>query len=126
MRDAARFSNDYVLINNIVNSEAQARPGRVYYVDTVSALGNATGGYADDLLNPDGTVVRVRASDGVHFTRAGGDRIAAKILAAMNQAFDLTSWLKAQSTTTTTTTPGTKARRPAAATTTTPTTARQP
>jgi hypothetical protein len=126
VRDAARFSNDYVLINNIVNSEAQARPGRVYYVDTVSALGNATGGYADDLLNPDGTVVRVRASDGVHFTRAGGDRIAAKILAAMNHAFDLTSWLKDQSTTPTTTRPGTKSRRPAAtAATTTPTTARK-
>ncbi|HEY5164908.1 MAG TPA: DUF459 domain-containing protein [Acidimicrobiia bacterium] len=119
VRDMARFSNDYVLINNIINSEAQARPGRVYYVDTVSALGNPTGGYADDLLNPDGTIVRVRSSDGIHFTRAGGDRVAAKILAAMNQAFDLTSWFKDQSTTTTTTKPGTKARRPAAAATTT-------
>jgi hypothetical protein len=118
VRDAARFSNDYVLINNIVNSAAQARPGRVYYVDTVSAVG-AGGGYADDLLNPDGTVVRVRATDGVHFTRAGGDRVAAKILAAMNQAFDVTSWRAALSTTTTTTKPGTRSRRRAAATTTT-------
>jgi len=119
VRDAARFSNDYVLINNIVNSEAQARPGRVYYVDTVSAVGGAGGGYADDLLNPDGTVVRVRATDGIHFTRAGGDRVAAKILAAMNQAFDVTSWRAALSTTTTTTKPGTRSRRRAAATTTT-------
>jgi hypothetical protein len=117
VRDTARFTNDYVLINNIINSEAQARPGRVYYVDTVSALANAGGGYADDLLNPDGTVVRVRTSDGIHFTRAGGDRVAAKILTAMNQAFDLTSWLTSQ-TTTTTAKPGTKPRRPAAATTT--------
>jgi hypothetical protein len=124
VKDAARFSNDYALINNIVNSQAQARPGRVYYVDTVSALGTATGGYTDSLLNPDGTIILVRTSDGIHFTRAGGDRIAAKILAAMNQAFNLTSWLTAPSTTTTTK-PGTKSRRPAAATTTTPTTARK-
>jgi hypothetical protein len=125
VKDTARFSNDYVLINNVVNSEAQARRGRVYYVDTVSALGTATGGYTDSLLNPDGTIVQVRTSDGIHFTRAGGDRIAAKILAAMNQAFNLTSWRTAPSTTTTTK-PGTKSRRPAAATTTTPTTARKP
>lgn len=118
VRDMARFSNDYVLINNLVNTEAQARAGRVFYVDTVSALGTATGGYTDGLPNPDGSVVQVRASDGIHFTRAGGDRIAAKILAAMNQAFDLDSWRTASTTTTlpkgTTTT-----RKPAATTTST-------
>lgn len=117
VKDAPRFSNDYVLINNIVNSEAHARAGRVYYVDTVSALGTGTGGYTDYLANPDGTVVQVRAADGIHFTRAGGDRIAAKILAAMNQAFDLDSWRTTPSTTTTTAKPGNKSR-PSAATTT--------
>jgi len=47
VRDAARFANDYVLINNLINSEAQARPGRVYYVDTVAALAGRRH-YADD------------------------------------------------------------------------------
>jgi hypothetical protein len=119
VKDTARFANDYVLINNVVNSEAQARAGRVYYVDTVSALGTPTGGYTDYLLNPDGTVVLVRTTDGIHFTRAGGDRIAAKVLAAMNQAFDLDSWRTALSTTTTTKRGSTKSRQPTAATTTT-------
>jgi uncharacterized protein len=125
VRDAARFSNDYVLINNIVNSEAQARAGRVYYVDTVSAIGTATGGYTDGLLNPDGTVVQVRTADGIHFTRAGGDRIAAKILAAMNQAFDLDSWRTTTGSTTTTTTAKHKSTspRPSTTTSTTSTTA---
>jgi hypothetical protein len=126
VKDVARFSNDYVLINNVVNSEAQARAGRVFYVDTVSAVGTATGGYTDGLPNPDGTVVQVRAADGVHFTRAGGDRIAAKILAAMNQAFDLNAGRTASSSTTTTTaTHRSKSRRPTAATSTTSTTARK-
>jgi hypothetical protein len=127
VKDAARFANDYVLINNIVNSEAQARAGRVYYVDTVSAIGTATGGYTDGLLNPDGSVVQVRTADGIHFTRAGGDRVAAKILAAMNQAFDLDSWRTATGSTTTTTTAKHKStsRRPSAATSTTSTTARK-
>ena len=36
----------------------------------------------------------MRASDGVHFERAGGDMIAREVLKALNQKFDLTSWKK--------------------------------
>jgi len=36
----------------------------------------------------------VRASDGVHFEREGGDIIAREVLKALNQQFDLTSWRK--------------------------------
>ncbi|HSO95088.1 MAG TPA: DUF459 domain-containing protein [Acidimicrobiia bacterium] len=123
VRDMARFSADYVLINNLINAEAQARAGRVYYVDSVSALGTAAGGYTDGLPNPDGSVVQVRAADGIHFTRAGGDRVAAKILGAMHQAFDLDSWRTASATTIPTTVPRTKTKtrtkKPAATTTST-------
>jgi hypothetical protein len=68
-------------------------------VDTVPVLGAPGGGYSDTLTNLDGTVVIVRASDGIHFTRAGGDRVAAKIMQVMGQAFDLTSWRNATTTT---------------------------
>jgi lysophospholipase L1-like esterase len=119
VKDTARFTDRYVLINNIVNSEAKARPGRVYYVDTVSALGTTTGGYTDYLANPDGTVVLVRTADGVHFTRAGGDRIAAKVLDAFHQAFDLDSWRTARSPTTTTTKGSHPTKTPTRPTTTT-------
>jgi hypothetical protein len=111
IRDMARFTNDYTIINRIFAAQAAARRGHVYYVDTVSVLGTPAGGYTDFLSNPDGTVVQVRTADGTHFTRAGGDRIAAAILAAMRQAFDLDSWRTAGSTTTTTTTTTTSGRQ---------------
>jgi hypothetical protein len=34
----------------------------------------------------------VRAADGVHFEREGGDMIAREVLKALNKQFDLTSW----------------------------------
>jgi len=122
IRDMARFTNDYTIINRIFSAQAAARRGHVYYVDTVSALGTPTGGYSDFLSNPDGTVVQVRSSDGVHFTRAGGDRVAGAILSAMRQAFDLDSWRTGGSTTTTTTAPKGTGPRGRSSTSTTPTT----
>ena len=132
IRDMARFTNDYVLINNIFKTQAGLRPGLVYYVDTVPVLGMPTADgytYADGLPNPDGTVTQVRTADGIHFTTAGGNRVAAAILAAMKQAFNLTATVPAtpttapkrsgHSTATTTTTP----RHPGAHTGTTTTTA---
>jgi hypothetical protein len=102
MRNTERFDTRYKLINEIVKSEADKRPGKVVWVNTEAVLSPFGGGYADYLENPDGTLVQVRASDGIHFTREGGDRIAAAVLAAMGQTFDLESWKTAPSTTTTT------------------------
>jgi hypothetical protein len=36
----------------------------------------------------------VRADDGVHFEREGGDMIARVVLRELNRKFDLTSWRK--------------------------------
>jgi hypothetical protein len=104
MRNTERFDTRYKLINQVVASEARKRPGKVVWVDTEAVLSPFGGGYADYLENPDGTIVQVRAGDGIHFTRAGGDRIAAAVLAAMSQTFDLESWKTAPVTTTTTAT----------------------
>jgi len=41
-----------------------------------------------------GDLVQVRAADGVHFEREGGDIIAREVLKALNKQFDLTSWRK--------------------------------
>lgn len=99
MRNAERFETKYRLINDIARTEAERRPGNVVYVDTVPALSSPGGGYADYLGNLDGAIVQVRAGDGIHFTRAGGDRIAAAVLAAMRATFDLESWQQAPTTT---------------------------
>jgi hypothetical protein len=106
VRNGARIEG-YTLINDIAKSEVAKRRGRVVFVDTVPILAGPDGGYADFLTNPDGSIVQVRAGDGIHFTRDGGDRIANAVLAAIQNTFDLTSWQTAPSTTTTTAPPAT-------------------
>ncbi|HEU5301983.1 MAG TPA: DUF459 domain-containing protein [Acidimicrobiia bacterium] len=114
MRNAARFDSRYRLINDIARTEAEKRPGDAVYVDTVPVLSAPGGGYADYLGNLDGSIVQVRAGDGIHFTRAGGDRIATAVLAAMRATFDLESWQQATTTTVAPTTApeGTTTTRP--------------
>ena len=63
------------------------------------------GGYAEYLLRDDGSVIQVRATDGIHFTREGGDLIAAEVLKTMGKTFDLDSWRNVGSSTTSTTKP---------------------
>ena len=113
MRNVTRYETRYKLINEIVRSEAELRPGRVFFVETAALLAGADGGYADFRPRLDGTVMRLRSGDGIHFERAGADLIAGAVLAAMNEAFDLTSWQNAVPTTTTApaTTSTTKAKK---------------
>lgn len=116
MRNTERFETRYRLINDIVRSEAAKRPGKVVFVDAEAALSPFGGGYADYLENPDGTVVQVRTGDGIHFTRAGADRIAEAVMAAMRDTFDLESW-RTGATTTTTSVPATTTSTPSTTTT---------
>jgi hypothetical protein len=92
-RDAAE-SRRFELLNTVYRSEAEQRPGRVAFVDAYTLLQDSHGRYADFLPDASGTLVRVRALDGVHYAGAGGDLIARQVLARLEQAFDLTSWRK--------------------------------
>ena len=86
-------SHDFDLLNGIINKEAKRRPHGALYVDTYLRFADPkTGGYAEYLPRPDGTLVKVRSGDGVHFEPAGGDIIARLVLKALNQRYDLTSW----------------------------------
>jgi uncharacterized protein len=86
-------SRDFDLLNRIIYQEAKKRPQGALYLDTYLRFADPkTGGYAEYLPKPDGTLVKVRADDGVHFESAGGDIIARLVLKALNQHFDLTSW----------------------------------
>lgn len=102
MRNEQRYYGRYLAVNDIVRDEAAKRSDRVRWIDPSPIIGDENGAYADVVTNPDGSVVQVRAGDGIHFTRAGGDRIAAAVLAEMHKLFDLTSWQRAATTTTTT------------------------
>lgn len=104
MENTERFENRYRIINDIVQQEAAKRPGKVAYVDIEPVLTPFGGGYAQYLPNDDGTVVQVRATDGIHFTREGGDRIAGQVLEKMREIFDLESWQHPEASSTTSTT----------------------
>lgn len=113
MRNVPRYETRYKLINEIIKSEAEKRPHKVFFVETASLLAGHDGGYADFISNLDGTVIRLRAGDGIHFERAGADIVASAVLAAMHEAFDLTSWQESTTTTTTAPKPApAKAKRP--------------
>jgi uncharacterized protein len=79
-------------INAIVQTEAAKRPGAVSYLDTYFYFAGKNGGYAEYVRDDSGTLVKMRADDGVHFERAAGDRIAREILKRLYQRHDLTSW----------------------------------
>jgi hypothetical protein len=88
-------SHDFDQINRIIYHEAKRRPHGALYIDTYLRFADPkTGGYAEYLPRPDGTLVKVRSGDGVHFEPAGGDIIARLVLKALNQRFGLTSWKK--------------------------------
>jgi uncharacterized protein len=87
VRDEAR-SERYALLNEVYQSEAAARPGRAFYLDTPKLFFDANGHYADYLPDSSGQLVKMRASDGIHFERAGGNRIAASVLAQFREMYD--------------------------------------
>ena len=88
----ARFD----VVNAVAEKQARKRPGRAAYVDTYTMFAGDDGGYTQYLPNGSGQLEKVRAGDGVHFERAGGDMIARIVLKELNKVFDLTSWRKKQ------------------------------
>jgi hypothetical protein len=114
IRNMERAEGEYKVINEIFRNEAEKRPGRVFYVDIYPLFLDGGGGYADYLDNGSGTLVKMRADDGIHFTREGGDRIAREVFKVIEKSFDLTSW---QSGTTSTTSTAPPASAPGASST---------
>jgi hypothetical protein len=71
---AERYSGDILAFNEIFRARA-AKAG-ISYVDTWEAFATEQGEYS--VTGPDvgGEIVRLRTSDGVHFTRAGARKLA--------------------------------------------------
>ena len=82
------------VVNAVAEKQARKRPGRAAYVDTYTMFAGDDGGYAQYLPDGAGRLEKVRADDGVHFERTGGDMIARIVLKELNKVFDLTSWRK--------------------------------
>jgi len=68
--------------DQVYQEEAAKRPW-VRFIDTYSLFADSDGGYADYLPSADGTLVLMRQGDGIHWSRAGGDRVADAVLAAV-------------------------------------------
>jgi hypothetical protein len=69
-------------INNVFIAEAASRPW-VTYVDVIDVTTDEDGNYARTLPTVTGEDGELRASDGIHFTSAGGRVMAANILRAI-------------------------------------------
>jgi uncharacterized protein len=80
------------LINRAVIAEAEKRQGKVAYVDMYGFLSDDDGEYAPYLPSKDGQLEKVRADDGVHLERAGGDIVAKQVVREVRGMVDITSW----------------------------------
>lgn len=85
---SATFSTRMDVANEIYASEAARHPG-VTFVDARPVFADAAGGYATFLPDASGRLVRMRTADGVHFTTAGGDRLATEVLRRIGQRWPL-------------------------------------
>ena len=85
------FAASIAVVNQAYADEAASRPW-VTHVDAAAVLGGPGGAYAESLpAGPDGggTAVDVRQPDGIHLTPAGGERLAAEVMAVIDAAVDL-------------------------------------
>lgn len=78
---AERYSNDLQQLNEIYRARVEAAGGR--YVDIWDAFADEKGLY--NVFGPDvsGQIVKIRTSDGVHFTKAGQRKLAYFVEQAM-------------------------------------------
>jgi uncharacterized protein len=85
VHDPAR-SAGYRLLNQLVKTQAEARPD-AYFVDSYKLFEDAHGNYQQYRPGRSGQLVKIRANDGIHLERAGGDRLAATTLALLDRVY---------------------------------------
>jgi hypothetical protein len=83
-----RLNHTKDVMNQAVSTTAPLYPG-VTYLDAGATLDGPGATYATYLANPGGAPVKVRESDGIHFTLAGAGRLAPMILAPIRQLWGL-------------------------------------
>jgi uncharacterized protein len=81
--------NDGVRQLNQVAEEVAGLHARTTYVDAYTLFGDKRGDYTATVPGVDGRPVRVRTSDGVHFTPAGGRYLASHVVDILEQRCDI-------------------------------------
>lgn len=85
---AADFDDKMQVLNAIYAAQAQGRRG-VIYVDTRSLFTGPEGIYSAYLEDDNGQSVLMRQQDGIHLTRAGGERLAAVVMTSLDERWKL-------------------------------------
>ena len=90
--DSAR-SHRWRLLNQMTLAEAQKRPGKVAFIDMWGLLSD-DGEFASYLRSDDGELEKIRAPDGIHLERDGGDIVAKEVVRQLREVYDVWSWKK--------------------------------
>jgi hypothetical protein len=88
--DGPGFRKSFPVVNTILKDVARTHSKDATFVDTWHRLDDFHGRYAQ-YLRVHGKLTQVRASDGVHYTQAGGDLIAAEVVAQLRSWYRLRS-----------------------------------
>ncbi len=81
-----RFNADIVKLNEIDRTEVEKQG--VKYIDIWDAFADQNGQYDASGPNVDGQIVKLRGPDGIHFTKAGGRKVAHFLEAEIRRVFD--------------------------------------
>ncbi len=85
---SASFREKLAVLNEIFDSEAAAHEG-VAYIDSWTPFTGPDGNFSEFLPDATGDVVDMRLNDGVHFTTAGGQKLAAIVWGDIAAQFGL-------------------------------------
>lgn len=86
--DGPGFRKSFPVVNTILEDVAHAHAQDATYVDTWHRLDDFHGRYAQ-YLRVHGKLTQIRAADGVHYTEAGGDLVAAQVVAQLRAWYRL-------------------------------------
>ena len=81
-----RFNADIVKLNEIDRAEVEKDGAK--YIDVWDAFADQNGQYDASGPNVDGQIVKLRGPDGIHFTKAGGRKVAHFLEAEIRRVFD--------------------------------------
>jgi uncharacterized protein len=81
-----RFNADIVKLNEVDRAEVEKQGAK--YIDIWDAFANQDGQYDASGPNVDGQIVKLRGPDGIHFTKAGGRKVAHFLEAEIRRVFD--------------------------------------
>ena len=84
--DGLGFRHSFPIVNRILASVAKAHPQSSTFVDTWHLLDDAHGRYTA-YLRVHGKLTLMRLPDGVHYTAAAGDLVAAQVLKQLHARF---------------------------------------